>query len=535
MNMKMNKYLLSGLLAAAVGLLAASCTKDEVTYKVGTKPDKETIETVAGTLRSSRSLRDRVSVHLTEDSDEKATDKIYFRLNQPVAEAVTVTAVPDASLVKAYNAEFSTDLLPLPEANIRLADNGKITVPAGERESARLALTIDAAGLEPGIYLMPVVVNPDSEGSEPKVLYYGVTIREFDKNMIQQGDDTYDAELDTEWTTVFYLNTSEAQAHYADYVAYYKQNLSDFHTVARKTLGNIIILRISMVDYDAASKRALFAPTTDLRYTVEHDSKYLAQMRDKGRKICVCIEGGGKGIGFCNMTPAQIADFVEQVKAFVTLYDLDGVNLWDRGAGYDNPDAPAVNTTSYPALIKALHEAMPDKMLTVVDYGEPTETFHDTKLTGDIAVGDYIDYAWSGYASRTEYVTFTNPYNPNTDYQQRVERKPFAGLDEARYGNVMVPFYDAGDEWFNAEEEWMYDASGWNASRVSNLLVFDDLRLPQAVAAESGCLDMMNQFFMNFEYDYDGNEMPFRYSVNMRIPGIYREGIKNYEKFYKDW
>lgn len=98
-------------------------------------------------------------------------------------------------------------------------------------------------------------------------------------------------------------------------------------------------------------------------------------MKDKGRKICVCIEGAGKGIGFCNMTDAQIADFVSQVKSFVETYDLDGINLWDRGTGYGKEGMPAMNTTSYPKLIKVMREAMPDKMLTVVDYEEPTEYF----------------------------------------------------------------------------------------------------------------------------------------------------------------
>lgn len=134
--------------------------------------------------------------------------------------------------------------------------------------------------------------------------------------------------------------------------------------------------------------RVLFAPTSDLFYTLEHSDKYIAQMKDKGRKICVCIEGAGKGIGFCNMTDAQIADFVSQVKVFVETYDLDGINLWDRGAGYGKEGMPAMNTTSYPKLIKAMREALgKDRLLTVVDYEEPTEYFYDTSATGGIAVG----------------------------------------------------------------------------------------------------------------------------------------------------
>lgn len=86
--------------------------------------------------------------------------------------------------------------------------------------SDKIELTIESKGLEPGIYLMPVVVDATENGTGKQVLYYGITVREFDENIYQDGDDLHNIELDTEWTTVFYLNTGEVQAHYADYVAW---------------------------------------------------------------------------------------------------------------------------------------------------------------------------------------------------------------------------------------------------------------------------------------------------------------------------
>ena len=445
---KISQLLRSGLWATAMLMCVTACTDNEIVYKTGQKPDTETLETVSGTLRSSKSLRDRIPVHLTEDGEEVATDQIYYRLTQAASQAVTLTAEPDPEFVEAYNTANGTALMPLPLANITLAGDGKITIPAGARVSDKLTLTIDSKNLTPGIYLMPVVVDATENGNEQQVLYYGVTVREFDENIYQSGNESSNIELDTEWTTVFYLNTSEIQAHYADYVAWEKQDMTTFESVYTASLGNIVNLRIAQVGYAPDSKRALFAPTSDLRYTVEHADKYIRQMQDKGRKVCVCIEGGGSGIGFCNMTDAQIADFVGQVAVFITTYRLDGVNLWDRGSGYGKEGMPVVNTASYPKLIKALHEAMPDKLLTVVDYDEPTASFHDTALTGGIAVGDYIDYAWHGYVSETEPIAFVNPYNQFTSYEQRYSRKPFDGLDESRYGNVNVPFYSEKSDLF---------------------------------------------------------------------------------------
>lgn len=530
------RSLRSGLFGLAAAMSLIACTDEEVTYKVGQLPDEEAMTTVTGVLRSSKSLRDRVPVHLTEGDEDVVSDKIYYKLTQAAPQAMTLTAAPDLTLVEVYNIANRTNLTPLPAANIRLSNNGKIAVPAGARMSDKIELTIESKGLEPGIYLMPVVVDATENGTGQQVLYYGITVREFDENIYQDGDDLYNIELDTEWTTVFYLNTGEVQAHYADYVAWEKQDMNTFESVYRASLGNIVNLRIAQVGYDPDSKRALFSLTSDLRYTVEHADKYIRQMQDKGRKVCVCIEGGGSGLGFCNMTDAQIADFAEQVKIFITTYRLDGVNLWDRGSGYGKEGMPAVNTASYPKLIRALRAALPDKMLTVVDYEEPTESFYDTNLTDGIAVGELIDYAWHGYVSENEPIRFINPYNQFTSYEQVYSRKPFAGLEESRYGNVNVPYYSTrSDLYIDMNMDlWSMNLILWNLERQSDIIVFDDLSLPKAMDAESGCIDVIGNIYMYLAYD-ENFEAPYGYNVMMRIPGIYRQGSKNYDTFAKDW
>lgn len=132
-----------------------------------------------------------------------------------------------------------------------------------------------------------------------------------------------------------------------------------------------------------------------------------------------------KGLGFCNLTDAQIEDFAAQVKTVIEQYELDGVNLWDRNSGYGKEGMPAVNTTSYPKLIKALREALgTEKLLTVTVYEEPTATFWDTEATGGIAVGDYIDYAWSGYNSNSEAPQLLDPWHPELEYVSTYTAKP---------------------------------------------------------------------------------------------------------------
>lgn len=521
----------------AATLLLAGCTEEPVSYGAGQEPDGEALETVSGTLRSRRSLRDRIPVRLVEGNEDDAADQVYYRLNTATSQPVTVTVAADLSLVGAYNDANQTNLQPLPAGNVSIGNGGALTVAAGTAVSGPLEVTFSADGLAPGTYLLPLALRTDSDAAEGQVLYYGITVRKFDENLFEQGDNSWKIPLDTEWTTVFYVNTSEVQAQYADYVAWEKQDAMTFQTVYRASLGNIIVLRIAQVDYDSATRRVLFAPTSDLFYTLEHSDKYIAPMKDKGRKICVCIEGAGKGIGFCNMTDAQIADFVSQVKSFVETYDLDGINLWDRGSGYGKEGMPAMNTTSYPKLIKAMREALgKDRLLTVVDHEEPTEYFWDTEATGGIAVGDYIDYAWHGYVSQDEPIVFCDPYNPSSSFLQKYSRKIFAGLSKNSYGAVNVPFYSTRSDMYADLDMslWMMNAIMWGIEKTNNIIVFDDLTLPVAMAAEDGCINMIQQFFMCLQYDSNFMNQ-YNYSIMTRIPGVYRDSEKNYDTFAKDW
>ncbi|WP_300259096.1 DUF1735 domain-containing protein [uncultured Alistipes sp.] len=519
----------------AATLLLAGCTEEPISYGAGQEPDGEALETVSGTLRSCKSLRDRIPVRLVEGYEDDVADQIYYRLNTTTSQPVTVTVSPDLSLVGTYNDANQTNLQPLPAENVSIGNGGALTVAAGSTVSDPLEVTFSADGLAPGTYLLPLVLQTDSDAAEVQALYYGITVREFDENLLQQGDKYFEIPLDTEWLTVFYENTSDVQAHYADYVAWEKLDAMTFESVYQASLGNIIVLRIAQVDYDTASQRVIFAPTSDLFYTLEHANKYIAPMKDKGRKICVCIEGAGKGIGFCNMTDTQIADFVAQVKSFIETYDLDGINLWDRGTGYGKEGMPPMNTSSYPKLIKAMREALgKDRLLTVVDYEEPTEYFWDTEATGGIAVGDYIDYAWHGYVSEDEPVAFINPYNANTSYTQNYTRKPFAGLDESKYGNVHFPFYGEQNEYYiDVNMTWIMNAILWNIEKTSKLMVFSDLTLPQANFAEQGCINMIANLFNYLSIIDEEFNMPYMYNVAERIPGIYHSS--GYDTFAKDW
>ena len=251
----------------------------------------------------------------------------------------------------------------------------------------------------------------------------------------------------------------------------------------------------------------------------------MLHVQESGRKVCICIESGGKGAGFCNFTDEQIADFTASVKRMVEKYGLDGINLWDRGTGYDKEDGTEMNTTSYPKLIRALRQALGNqKILTVVDYSEPTAYFDDVQKTGGIAVGDYIDYAWHGYNNPNELLQVVDPWAEDKPYHSKKYRgTKIAGLDHTRYGCIhWAP--RKSEEGFDLEpKQWCED------NRQNALFVFYDIEsILQHGGADGGSFfpGTFLRCAYNMQYSQELNRL-----TNMEGTGTSLQ----YGKWLKNW
>ena len=321
--------------------------------------------------------------------------------------------------------------------------------------------------LDAGRYLLPLSVSSLWNGTTSKNIYVDVTVRD-----TYSDPDGYELYMGNDMFTVFYLNTAVFDPRLAnDFIL---ENISDrnYH----RGLGNIVNLRQASIFYDSKVDKVELKLNNDLRYVLEHFTERVLPVQESGRKVCICIDGGAQGIGFCNLTDNQIGEFARSVKKVVDYYGLDGVNLWDRNANYavsEEKGFQKTNTTSYPRLIKKLRELLgPNKLLTVTDYEEPTEYFWDTEATGGIRVGEFIDYAWSGYCANDEPVQIVDPWHKELPSVSKLHpRKPFAGLNPRRYGVSNVTCYRKQDDSLFALEQ--YDKSEFTNSNIS---VFYDVR-----------------------------------------------------------
>ena len=521
--------------AALAGLTA--CEADPVMQESGKLPDKGSIEEVHVMLCSSNSVENRVDVLLTEGG--VMTKNFYLRQTQPAAAGYSLDAWSDASLLNDYDAGDEIERTLLPEANYEFPDGKTLDLSAATQRSELKRIKFSATGLAAGEYVLPLTVAEQDAPDENKTLYYNVSVRQpyTDEYALHDGHDLF---------FVFYINTNDFQPLLAqDYIM--RKKLARGTTVAwYDAVGNIINLRTVMLDYDAATGRALLNLGNDMRYVLDHAVKYIRPLQEHGSKVCISIEGSGKGLGFCNLTDGQIVDFVAQVKTVVEEFGIDGINLWDRGSEYGKEGMPAMNTASYPKLIKALREALGgEKLLMVTVYEEPTSTFWDTQATGGIAVGDYIDYAWSGYNRESEAPQVLDPWHPELAYVSDYTQKPIANLPKERYGCINFPIYSTSSmEIGTAINQILYtDMLDWVPNyKPNNIIVFNDLHTNlqdnyeaywDTMFAECcTVMDSENRYLLGsrngYSYLFDNNRLG-------TLPNEAGEGIGGYGKWKKDW
>ena len=455
----------------------ASCTDVDFYEFADIQPDSEVMTGEAVlSLRAGQSPDNVVTMTFTRGEGQQTRD-IYLQATRPAESGMTITlASAGEEFVDEYSETTGIDYRLLPTAFWRFSGGDRLDIVAGSEESQMNTLTIFAVNtlgnvLEPGRYLLPIVGSSLTEELSDSTVFVDVTVSEPytdpDGYELYTGDDMF---------TVFYLNTTEYDPRLAnDMILEIRDSRTGTYTY--RGLGNIVNLRTASVGYDSSTGKVSVTPSADLRYVLDHYAERVQPVQESGRKVCICIEGGGQGIGFCNFTDAQIDDFVASVKRLVDAYPIDGINLWDRNTGYDRAAEngfPEMNTTSYPKLIKALRETLgPDRLLTLVDYEEPTEYFHDTQATGGIEVGQYIDYAWSGYCSGNEPVQIVDPWHQGmTPVSELHPRQPIAGLDAKYYGCIHATWYKSED---TAQSEKI---ANWvqNGYKQNGISVYYDIR-----------------------------------------------------------
>lgn len=506
----MNK--ITGLLRTSALCLTlavmTACDAEDFTRTAGDIPGKDDLANVGGVLRREKTPEQISALKLGEG--QTTTDAVFYQLTQPAAVDVTVTVDADAALVDEYNKDKQGDakLTLFPVEKVTFEGGKTLTVKRGEKTSPALTVTLSREGVEKGVYLLPLratVANNDMSLSEKyQIIYYRVLVGEIVPETLL---DAY------AFKVVGYVNTEEMNPLMGN--QFYVTTFDDDFNEITKTWLDIEILRPAAIKFDKTTQRAMLDIGPDLQYVLSNRDKYIVPLQKASRKTLICITGGNTGLGFCNITDAQITDFLFQLKYVVETYKLDGVNYFDIEASYGKDGMPAVNPASYAKLIKATKEALgDDKLVTVACDAESTDLLASAQ--DGIEAGRYIDYAWSGI------------FDEVVDaYAEGAKLKPIAGLEQSKYGGALLKTNDTAKKAELSPILIPALKSIYRETQSGNIFAFWDMPTSSA-GYEKGPVDMfdiLSEAITDWDFEYDGVIFIMEMTPEFR----------GYGKFTKDW
>lgn len=137
---------------------------------------------------------------------------------------------------------------------------------------------------------------------------------------------------------------------------------------------------------------------------ISNPAKYIKPLQDKGIKVLYGLLGNHTGLGFSNLTAAQVEDFAQKVATQVIAAGLDGVDFDDEWAGYGQNGYPNSNATSFNKLVIRLRQLLPGKIISVFDTG--MTNFTEAGISG-------LDYGFPAVTSPTDFVANPGMGLPN--------------------------------------------------------------------------------------------------------------------------
>ncbi len=292
-------------------------------------------------------------------------------------------------IIKKYNKfKSADDYLLLPEDNFVVPEK---IIKKGKKEVTLDVEIKNYQDLEQGNYILPL--NFDVDGNN---LLHLIFVRK-DSEYVSLSDDnkkplppgTYSCDKRKEpMKMVAYVETND----------YDIRNMGQFILKdSKKPVFDMVILFAANMNYNAKSGRRVLYFNDKLQPILKDPEKYIKPLTDRGIKVLIDILPNHQGVGYDNFQSYEEAlDFAKQCKKYTDKLGIDGWDIDEEYAEYYKlPEKPIVGTQSYFWYMKAMKEVMPDKLLTLYDFGHDISAdFVDED--GKKAV-DYLDYSWANY------------------------------------------------------------------------------------------------------------------------------------------
>lgn len=402
--MKYKNYIRIGLLAITFGTVTSVFTACEDDIVIPNKDNSklETVDGVYGMVKSLAGAREFTPISVF--GDKAAAGHVYFELTKAADKDVTVTFTVDQAALDAYNATHGTSYTMYP--HVTLANGGTATVKSGEKKSAPVELTIQAGGSVGSTYAVAVsaTANDGVEMSAANQMYV---------YLVKPQPAIPDSRKGDILTHCFVEVNDENILNLGEYTM--KKSGKPFFDVVSIFAANI--------NQDAETGRVRVFCNDKVSFLLENADKYIRPLQAKGIKVTMTILGNHDEAGMGNLSEAAAKDFAQELKAFLDIYGLDGIDFDDEYTNYNNtnpgPGFEKRSRANFARLVYECRQAFGDKLIGVYEYGSLDSP--DGEVEG-MKVGAIVDYMAYGYYQ-----------NQNPDGAFGREESHFENLPKSRY------------------------------------------------------------------------------------------------------
>lgn len=357
MNMKYFKsdWLAVAMLAGGLGLFA-SCADD---LEVGKPIDEGAYDKVYYNNAYLRDVKSNLSSPVVELYSDTYTASVKIGLTKSPDGGTSAKAVIDADYLQKYNEEHETDFELYPQELVSFDNDGIFTFDAAAK-TGEVGLTIKGGTevLEGKTYAVPVAITEPSADltiGDEKARHCVYLVKD-----MRNASDAYKGEDAVKGFLFFEVNGVNPL------------NTFSFELENGKLLWDAVVLFAANINYDSDAGRPYVKCNPQVQFLLDNNETYLQPLRKRGVKVLLGLLGNHDMTGLAQLSDQGAKDFAREVAQYCKAYNLDGVNYDDEYSTSPDLSNPALTQKSTKAAARLCYEtkkAMPDKWVTVFDYG----------------------------------------------------------------------------------------------------------------------------------------------------------------------
>lgn len=342
-------------------------------------------EKVAASLKDESGEHTVVFTATGKEEDGTITANVVLTLEKAAEAEASVQIFIDEAYLAEYNFINKTKCVIYPSSLISIANEGNVTLPAGQTESGNISLTFNVADemLKYSTeYLIPLYVKVKSDN----VSVADETCR---VNYIVKKKNPKEVK------NVLYFEVNDVNP----------LNALEYKLADGSYFYDAIILFAANINYDPTEDRVFLNNNPNVQALLDESDVYLQPLREAGIKVYLGLLGNHDAAGLCQLSDWGCEQFGMELALACEQYKLDGVNFDDE---YSSSPIIGNKWFTYPSNAagarlcyetkKAMKEIIPwDTEVSIFSYGS---MYNLPDVDGHQAV-EFCDFSVANYGGST--------------------------------------------------------------------------------------------------------------------------------------